>query len=193
MILFSIWNSDLILVIIFMAILVTIVVIMATKERKDRFYLSTEESDDDMRQQSIVFNIFSPKGVSKSHRMRERDKLFAIKLKIFCALHKPIHLAKLYHFIVLAIIFFSITALNIIDEELAKKGHRFNTKMTIFKVFTDSVLIGESVLSIPHKLLLKLFNCLQIRSHFKHWTDFETLVVWCRQWIPRYERNVQIS
>ena len=96
-------------------------------------------------QERHITNTFGEmKPDSKSKILIDHNHMFYWRIKIFYALHKPLHWYKLYHFIVLCLIYYSIFGLNIIDEQLANESDVFNTDVTYLKEVVDTIIISQS-------------------------------------------------
>ena len=96
------------------------------------------------QERHITNNFVDVKSDSKSKKLMDHGRMFYWRIKIFYALHKPLHWYKLYHFIVLCLIYYSIFGLNIMDEQLANEGEVFNTDVTYLKEVVDTINISQS-------------------------------------------------
>jgi hypothetical protein len=79
--------------------------------------------------------VFSPVLFDRSPRkVKKRSNLFRYRLRIYCALHRPVSLkSRLYHYIITALILYSCVVVNVFDEN-------FGSYAALWMAFTDAVL-----------------------------------------------------
>ncbi len=80
---------------------------------------SDEEVEEQLRQRSSTTTLtLLGRRIPRAHKIRKQSKSFKCQLRIYCALHNPVGCAKIYHLIVVFLIFMSCIVLNIFDDPI---------------------------------------------------------------------------
>jgi hypothetical protein len=93
-----------------------------------------EKSSVQTQRSSSSLNLFG-RPQTPLRKIRKQSKTFRYKLRIYCALHKPVGYAKYYHSLVIALIVFSCIVLNVFEGIF--KGYTIDFMSSI-----DIALIG---------------------------------------------------
>ncbi|XP_054162059.1 potassium voltage-gated channel subfamily KQT member 2-like [Oppia nitens] len=123
-------------------------------ESKDIPFSANDWSEIERQDSVRVIQLGSRPTISVND-MRVHTKCFNIKIRIFCALHRPLGYAKLYHYVIVIAILFSIIVLNLMAPEVEKKNIFINKGPTYVKVIIDFII---AVILITEQFV-RLWSC----------------------------------